>query len=87
MKNKLIILNVLDKILTIWVIVKIFMLLGIVGGIEQGGSYKNLLYLLPIGISLIENIFVFNEIDRSVKYIKRQIKKQIYLPNNKKVYQ
>lgn len=87
MKNKLIILNVLDKTLTIWVIVKIFMLLGIVGGIEQGGSYKNLLYLLPIGISLIENIFAFNEIDRSVKYIKRQMKKQIYLPSNKKVYQ
>ena len=40
MKNKLIILNVLDKTLTIWVIVKIFMLLGIVGGIDQGGSYK-----------------------------------------------
>ena len=83
MKNKLKILNALDKALAIWVIVKIFMILGIVGGIEQGGSYKNLFYLLPIGISLIENIFAFNEIDRSIKYMK----KKIYLTSSKKVYQ
>ena len=61
MKNKLIILNVLDKTLTIWVIVKIFMLLGIVGGIDQGGSYKKTDKKAEITCNFCNNKYEFDE--------------------------